>query len=54
LEEVIELKEQLKNWKEKNITATLTILSRLNSAQLTRDLLKRSKIGLFVKKISKQ
>ena len=53
-DEIIDFKRVLKNWKSGNLRATFTILKKLNSAVITRDVLKRSRIGLYVKNISKQ
>ena len=52
-DEIIDFKRVLKNWKSGNLRATFTILKKLNSAVITRDVLKRSRIGLYVKNISK-
>ena len=54
LDEILEFKKALKNWKEGDLQKTFNILSKLNSANFTRDLLKLSKIGLYVKNISRQ
>jgi hypothetical protein len=53
LDEILSFNSELKNWTQKNPKSIYGILTRLKTARVSRDILKKTKIGLQVKKIQK-
>ncbi len=46
LEEILSFNSELKDWTQKNPSSIYGILARLKTAIMTRDLLKKTKIGI--------